>query len=375
MIRERTLYICYHFASFDNIKMKHLHDIFVFLFIIFSVRYLSASNDLKLAGIFNGHEVSTFDRLGNLSLWANKQPTVVVMFTIWCNDSLNEFFNVTLMNLWNRRSIPMITWQMFVCGYKSQPGIIKLVNNHTYDDYINDYSDRMKVWLAGRDGIYGNDDDRRVYIRLAHEMNGYWYPWSQNSTPAEYVSAWRHVHQIFSSKGIDSTRLQWVWSVNYADFGNYTAEEYWVGDDYVDWLGVDGYNFGASRGGSWIWPNEIFDHMIIRLKNISSTKPIGINECGSTTIRTGNISDIQMKSEWLNRWCNYVANSTLKMASYFNIDYETDWAIFGGMHGDIIWNNYTAYSAYKTCLQSDQWLKPNSTNQRILTDEQFAGIL
>ena len=61
MIRERTLYICYHFASFDNIKMKHLHDIFVFLFIIFSVRYLSASNDLKLAGIFNGHEVSTFE--------------------------------------------------------------------------------------------------------------------------------------------------------------------------------------------------------------------------------------------------------------------------------------------------------------------------
>jgi hypothetical protein len=63
------------------------------------------------------------------------------------------------------------------------------------------------------------------------------------------------------------------------------------------------------------------------------------------------------------------------MASYFNIDYETDWAIFGGIRGDSVWNNFNAYSAYKNCLQSDEWIQANITNERIITDEQFAGKL
>jgi beta-mannanase len=102
---------------------------------------------------------------------------------------------------------------------------------------------------------------------LAHEMNGNWYPWSVGSTPDEYILAWRHVHDIFSNKSLDSTRPQWIWSVNYQDSGNYKAEEYWVGDNYVDWLGLDGYNWGASSTWShWKWPNEVFDDMIGRLR-------------------------------------------------------------------------------------------------------------
>ncbi len=85
-------------------------------------------------------------------------------------------------------------------------------------------------------------------LYLAHEMNGNWYPWSLGSTPNEYILAWRHVYTIFSNKGLESTRLQWIWCVNNEDFGNYTAENYWVGDNYVDWIGIDGYNFGIYRG-------------------------------------------------------------------------------------------------------------------------------
>jgi len=98
-------------------------------------------------------------------------------------------------------------------------------------------------------------------------MNGNWYPWSVGSTPDEYILAWRHVHDIFSNKSLDSTRLQWIWSVNCQDSGNYKAEEYWVGENYVDWLGLDGYNWGASSTWShWKWPNEVFDDMIGRLR-------------------------------------------------------------------------------------------------------------
>jgi len=206
-------------------------------------------------------------------------------------------------------------------------------------------------------------------------MNGNWYPWSLNSTPTDYILSWRHIYNIFSNKSIDSTRLQWIWSVNHIDFGRYTAENYWIGDSYVDWIGVDGYNFGIYNGHPWSWPNDVLDNMIERLHKISSTKPIAINEYGTSSLRQKGISDVQSKTEWLNQFCDYINNSDIKIASYFNEDGNVDLAIFGGIHGDIVWNNFTAYTAYKNCLQSNDWIQPNSTNERLITDDQFAGRL
>jgi hypothetical protein len=40
------------------------------------------------------------------------------------------------------------------------------------------------------------------------------------------------------------------------------------------------------------WP-----HMIVRLRNLSSTKPIAINEYGTTSRHKRNISDIQLKTK------------------------------------------------------------------------------
>ena len=207
-------------------------------------------------------------------------------------------------------------------------------------------------------------------------MNGNWYPWSQGALPSDYVLAWRHVHDMLSSKGLDPTRLQWVWCVNNNDVGSYTAEEYWVGENYLDWIGIDGYNFGGSASwSSWIWPNQVFDSMIGRVRKLSSNKPLALPEYGSTSILSGGASDVQHKTEWLNQFCDYMNNNGIKMASYFNIEKETDWSIFNGTHGDTVWNNMHVYTAYKTCLQSNDWIQPDRTNPRLITDDQFAGKL
>ena len=39
-----------------------------------------------------------------------------------------------------------------------------------------------------------------LVIRLDHEMNGNWYPWSEDqayNSPGEYVAMWRHVVDRF----------------------------------------------------------------------------------------------------------------------------------------------------------------------------------
>lgn len=102
---------------------------------------------------------------------------------------------------------------------------------------------------------------------------------------------------------------------------------------------------------------------------------MSFNEFGTTSIIVGNVSDIQTKNEWLNRVYDYINNNTdIKIASNFNDDEgKNDSSIFGGAYGDIIWNNFRAYSSYKTCLQSDDWIESDITNPRLITDEQFAG--
>src|SRR5215210_3992719 len=49
-----------------------------------------------------------------------------------------------------------------------------------------------------------------VYLRYAHEMNGYWYPWSRD--PRAYRWAWRRIVRLFGIAGAHNVRS--VWSVN-----------------------------------------------------------------------------------------------------------------------------------------------------------------
>jgi beta-mannanase len=44
-----------------------------------------------------------------------------------------------------------------------------------------------------------------VYIRLAHEMNADWYPWSHE--PREYRRMWRHVVTLFRAHGARNARF------------------------------------------------------------------------------------------------------------------------------------------------------------------------
>jgi hypothetical protein len=52
-----------------------------------------------------------------------------------------------------------------------------------------------------------------VVISFGHEMNGNWYPWeTTQSTPAEFVAAWRHIHDLFIQAG--ASNVIWVWNPN-----------------------------------------------------------------------------------------------------------------------------------------------------------------
>jgi mannan endo-1,4-beta-mannosidase len=100
-------------------------------------------------------------------------------------------------------------------------------------------------------------------MRFAHEMNGNWYPWSASngqSTPADYANMWRFVKTRLDNMGIDKKHMQWIFSGICIDVGGFKIEDYYPGDDYVDWIGLGGMNFGYSEANmGWNAPNFLFN--------------------------------------------------------------------------------------------------------------------
>ena len=93
-----------------------------------------------------------------------------------------------------------------------------------------------------------------VVVRFGHEANGNWYPWSaansgphaSNSSPEEYVAAWRYL--VARERAMAGTsNIRWFWCPNATDAQSssgktFPLEQYWPGAPWVDLVGCDGYN-------------------------------------------------------------------------------------------------------------------------------------
>jgi hypothetical protein len=118
--------------------------------------------------------------------------------------------------------------------------------------------------------------DRPVLLRWGWEMNGDWYAWSAARNDKDndaYVEAWRRLHRIFAEE--KATNVSWVWSPNW----NSAPVEAWntfaalyPGDEYVDWVGVSGYNLHRET------PETLFAPIY---RAYATRKPVMITEVGS----------------------------------------------------------------------------------------------
>ena len=334
-----------------------------------------------LLGIRHGDNGTNMTALKALEAWQAKKNAVVLTFSGWCNTTsyMDSLFNKQLINLWNNRNIPAITWEAYMCDRSTTPADIESrAANGQYDTYLKAWAARMKKFLAGADGVYGTGDDRRAYIRMPHEMNGNWYPWSPTAageSPWQYVQMFRHVHDIFEAQGIDSAHLQFMWIPNCS--GPYRAEDFYPGDAYVDWVGLDGYNFGTYSGGKWMTPAYRLDNMVGRLKALTN-KPIALAETGSSA-HTSTGTSYSAKDQWIKDVFAYALQNDIRMVLYFNRDVGADFTMFGGSEGTGTYTygttKYNVFTGYKQAISPSSVIPSDPNNPRLLTDSQFAGKL
>jgi len=79
-----------------------------------------------------------------------------------------------------------------------------------------------------------------VVIGFGHEMNAYWYTWGyRHTTPAVFVTAWRHIVTVFRHEG--AANVTWLWTLQADEKGTGPVHAWWPGANYVTWVGIDGY--------------------------------------------------------------------------------------------------------------------------------------
>jgi len=332
-----------------------------------------------LAGVYYGNQGWAMDQVRALEAWQGKRQAVVNLFTDWdgSTKTKSNLFGQQLPNVWGNGNVPLITWEPST-GSATPGDIERRIAAGQYDAYVADWARRLRVFLDGRDGTAGTSDDRRAYLRLGHEMNGNWYPWSAavgGNSPSDFVAMWRRVHAAFDNLGVGPAQLQWVWSVNNEDVGGFPAEAFFPGDAAVDWVAVDGYNWGATQTWStWRTPAEVLGPMVDRLRAISA-RPLALTETATTTLSASGPS-VAAKSEWTTALFDYAAAAQARMVIWFNQDKETDWAVFGGARGDGVFKygrtSYRTYSAYRAAVTRPEVIG-SSGQGRLISDAQFAG--
>lgn len=122
-----------------------------------------------------------------------------------------------------------------------------------------------------------------LFVLFDEEMNGTWYSYSpglNGNTAADFVAMWRHVHDVFASNG--ATNVTWVWCPNVDPDHVFTSySELYPGDAYVDWTGLNGYNWG---GHEWTSFANVFSSSYNALLQLAPTKPIMIGETASAEV-------------------------------------------------------------------------------------------
>ena len=150
------------------------------------------------------------------------------------------------------------------------------------------------------------------FLRLDWEMNGGWFPWgttsSNQNTPAEYVAAWRHIHDIFAAQG--ATNATWVWCPNLEGGNTVPLSQLYPGDAYVDWTCLDGYNMGGSSQSFSSLFTQSYDDVL----KIAPTKPMMVGEVASLEYGAGT------KAAWISSMLSELPTSfpQIKAMVWFN---------------------------------------------------------
>jgi hypothetical protein len=261
-------------------------------------------------GVFREGAPANVNHIRKFEQQTGKKPATIM----WYQDWAQNFPHQSALNAVEYGAVPHIVWEPWHWSDHSRVQLKDIIAGK-WDNYIRTWAQEIRAFK------------HPIHLRLAHEFNIEGYPWgivNNDKDPELYIKAYRHVVDIFKKEKVKN--VQWVWCfMNYShpnEPWNDWAKAY-PGDKYVDWIGIDGYNWGTTQDWSeWQAFKYLFRDQVRKSKKLWPDKPIMIAEFASAT-KGGD------KAAWIREIPGYLKTSMrdIDLIIWFDLKKETDWRI------------------------------------------------
>ena len=249
---------------------------------------------------------------GNLTSFESQVGKQVNMQAVFIGWGGNGSFPTQLANtLKSQGKTLVIYWEPNV-DYDS-------INSGSWDSYMTSFAQAAK------------NSGANVILLPFHEMNGDWDTWGitvGDNSPQKFIDAWRKMKNIFSS----ATNVKFGLAMNNVSVPNTTQNQiaaFYPGDAYVDYVGVDGFNFGNP----WKSFDQTFAQSLNTLK--SYNKPLYIFSMAC--------ADGAQKAAWItDAFETQIPKYNLAGWIWFNENKERNW---------LVSSDSASLQAFKNALQ------------------------
>lgn len=269
-------------------------------------KYFLESNSLKW-GIFENTAPESFDFLNTLEKKLDYTFEFLVRYQTF---SSGGFPMQEMLNAHQHGRYVELTFQTMNLDERDNSSVIYDILNGKYDDFFNLYAKEIREF------------NHPILFRLNNEMNGDWCIYSSYYASKDtelFKAVWRYVYKIFKDNGVDN--VIWVWNPHDGSFPDFKWNHYlnyYPGDEYVDVIGLTGYNTGTYYPGEkWREFNDIYIPLYNEYMELFK-KPFMVTEFGSNSVGGDKI-------KWINEMFDTMDKlENIKVAIWWNgIDWDT----------------------------------------------------
>lgn len=264
----------------------------------FQKKFFSEKSPLRW-GMYEPNAPEDFDYLTRLEASLDYTFPIVIRY-----QSLDENFPAaSLKNAYDHKKFVELSLQTFHYEQNNQSVLYDILDGR-YDDYFNNYAQDVKT--------FGHP----ILLRLDNEMNGLWCPYAGYFFSKDsdlFKAVWRHIYDIFTANQV--TNVLWVWNPNdesmpRAKWNHFL--NYYPGNDYVDIVGMTGYNPGTTVAGeTWREFADIYDPLYAKYSRLFD-QPLIIGEFSSSSVGGD-------KPTWMQKMFDQIGKyDRLKVAIWWN---------------------------------------------------------
>jgi beta-mannanase len=247
-------------------------------------RYRAPDDYIGIA--FDARSLQTYAQdLADAQEWTGVHFAYVHLPVVWSDlefADIQRLFDIIVDN----GSTPFIVWEPWA-GMNAGVGPDRCQQDYRLqrilDGHFNPFIGRFARGAAEWGHVFLMD--------FGHEMNinqAAWSGWCNGGPrggPEQFQRAYRYLHDRFVEQA--ATNVRWVWTPNFQSLPLEPwndPERYYPGDAYVDWIGTNAFNWGASsrytehRFRSF---EDIVGPILDRMALLHPTRPQIVIEAGS----------------------------------------------------------------------------------------------